>query len=130
MMQKRPKPEKVAKKTAVYVTGLPSDVTAEELEEVFKKAGVFLIDPITSLPKIKLYKRENGDTKGDALVIYLRAESVALACQLLDDTPLRFGDKNNIKVEPAVFQEKEKPKDDELIVDKKLKQRAYQKMTK
>ena len=42
-------------------------------------------------PRIKLYTDEAGNFKGDALVVYFRAESVALAVQMLDDTDFRFG---------------------------------------
>lgn len=43
-------------------------------------------------PRIKLYKDENGDFKGDALVVFFKAPSVDMAIMLLDDTDFRFGD--------------------------------------
>jgi HIV Tat-specific factor 1 len=123
--KKEPKPKEEKKKeeiknTAVYVTGLPHDATMEEVEEVFKKGGVFFIDPLTNQPKIKLYKDENGGVKGDALVMYLREESVALACELLDDSQFRFNENTKLKVQPAEFKQKDpaaiKPK---VVVEKK-----------
>lgn len=40
----------------IYVTGLPSDVTEEELVEHFSKAGVLAINPATATPKVKIYR--------------------------------------------------------------------------
>jgi HIV Tat-specific factor 1 len=68
-------------------------------------SGVILLDPLTNDPKIKIYTNEKNEIKGDALVIYLREESVTLACQLLDETVFRPG--YTIRVQPAVFSEKE-----------------------
>lgn len=42
-------------------------------------------------PRIKLYTDENENFKGDALILYFRAESVDLAIQMLDDTDFRLG---------------------------------------
>jgi HIV Tat-specific factor 1 len=128
-MQQKKKKEKAKKSTAVYVSNLPVDTTEEELEETFKKAGVILIDPLTTKSRIKLYKDSEGNNKGDALVIYLREESVELACQLLDDTRLRPEEDRNMRVEPASFQQKEVLKE-EVQVDKKLKQKAFEKLNK
>ncbi|KAJ3276055.1 hypothetical protein HDV01_006225 [Terramyces sp. JEL0728] len=110
---KKPKPEPVKKHTAVYVTGLPSDITMDDMIDNFKKGGVFLLDSLTGEPKIKVYRNDKGELKGDALVIYLREESVNLACELLDET---FINGVKISVQPAVFQERKK---EQPIVDKK-----------
>lgn len=42
-------------------------------------------------PRIKLYTNDDGTFKGDALIVYFRAESVDLAIQMLDDTDFRLG---------------------------------------
>ena len=42
-------------------------------------------------PRIKLYTNDDGTFKGDALILYFRAESVDLAIQMLDDTDFRLG---------------------------------------
>jgi len=39
--------------------------------------------------KIRLYRDENGNPKGDARICYLRVESVPLALQMLDGSPFR-----------------------------------------
>lgn len=79
--------------TSVYVNGLPLDVTEEEIREVFSKCGVIRLDPETDAPKIKLYRdKDTGAPKGDGLVTFLKAPSVALACTILDGAPFRSGD--------------------------------------
>jgi hypothetical protein len=54
--------------------------------------------------KIKIYKDEQGNNKGDAVVSFLRPESVTLAVDMINGTEIRPGYK--ITVEPAVFQQK------------------------
>lgn len=83
----KPRPVK-----AVYVTGIPLDTTVDEMKEVFTKCGVIMEDISTGEPKIKLYKQENGELKGDALVTFFKEESVPLAINLLDDAEFRLGD--------------------------------------
>lgn len=100
------KPKDDIVNTAVYVTNLPSDTTAAELAVLFAKGGVMLIDPLTELPRIKVYTDTQGKCKGDALVIYLRPESVDIAIALLDDVQLRQGATTRIGVQPAMFSEK------------------------
>ncbi|CAG8633379.1 16254_t:CDS:10 [Funneliformis caledonium] len=99
-----------------YVTGLPPDVTVNELAEVFSKYGVLMEDLIAGGPKIKLYKDDKDRLKGDALVTYLKEESVALACQLLDETQLRPDEVSIMRVQKAQFKEKE-PKSDVNQID-------------
>ena len=79
------------KNTAVYVTSLPADITAEEVNAVFSRCGVIAEEIDRGKPRIKLYTDEAGRCKGDALIVYFRAESVELAVQLLDDTDFRPG---------------------------------------
>lgn len=75
--------------TSVYVVGLPRDVTETELLEKFGKCGVVKRDPDSGDAKVKIYRDEFGNVKGDALVTYLRQPSVELAVTLLDGAPLR-----------------------------------------
>ena len=88
--KKRKKP--ASANTAVYVTGLPSDLTVEEAEAFFKKAGVIRQDIKTQEKRIKLYKdEESGQGKGDGTVNYMFRESVPLALTLLDGAEIRPG---------------------------------------
>ncbi|KGG51486.1 actin-like ATPase domain-containing protein [Mitosporidium daphniae] len=107
--RKRKKKQPQRKITSVYITGLPQDVTLDELNEHFKPCGIILPDLETNLPKIKIYEGLDGRPKGDALVIYLKEESVHLAETLLDESMLRPGVK--IRVQKATFAGKETPED-------------------
>jgi HIV Tat-specific factor 1 len=85
--------------TAVYVTGLPHDVTGEEVREVFsRKCGVIAEEIDSGKPRIKLYTDDKGAFKGDALIVFFKAPSVDMAIMLLDDTEFRIGDKANGKM--------------------------------
>ncbi|KAL8771144.1 MAG: hypothetical protein Q9209_003315 [Squamulea sp. 1 TL-2023] len=79
------------KNTAVYVTNLPLDVSIQEVSDVFSRCGVIAEEIDRGKPRIKLYTDDDGNFKGDALILYFRAESVDLAVQLLDDTDFRLG---------------------------------------
>ena len=63
--------------------GLPDDVNVSEVEEFFSKAGVIKSDVETGEPKIKVYLDESGRIKGDALISYIKPESVQLAIWML-----------------------------------------------
>ena len=117
----------VRKNTGVFVSNLPLDVTVQELNAYFSRCGIIMEDlqaavaskyktmassssssapknnslPHEPVPKIKLYRSEDGVFKGEALIIYFKEESVALAIQLLDDSELRPG--HRISVQQAVF---------------------------
>jgi hypothetical protein len=68
------------------------------------KYGVIMKDPRTNKPKVRLYKDQEGNLKGDGICGYVKVESVFLAIQLLDDT--HYDDKHTIKVERAKFEMK------------------------
>lgn len=44
-------------------------------------------------PRIKMYEDNQGQFKGDALIVYFRPESVDLAVQMLDDSDFRPGER-------------------------------------
>ncbi|KAL6442461.1 hypothetical protein ACFW04_002586 [Cataglyphis niger] len=60
-----------AHNTAIYVSGLPLDITMDELTELFSKCGLIARDE-RGKDKIKLYKDGNGEPKGDALCTYIK----------------------------------------------------------
>ncbi|KAK8156293.1 nuclear mRNA splicing factor-associated protein [Phyllosticta citrichinensis] len=103
--RKREKEEKrPAQNTAVYATSIPLDATAEEIEEVFGKYGMIAEALEGGKKRIKLYTDDNGNFKGDALIIFYRPESVELAISMLDDSEFRFGTKGpngNMRVQVA-----------------------------
>ncbi|XP_019083831.1 PREDICTED: HIV Tat-specific factor 1-like [Camelina sativa] len=90
----------------IYVTGLPDDVTLEEVAEVFSKCGIIKEDD-TGKPRIKLYSdKGTGKLKGDALITYMKEPSVDLAIKILDGAPLRPADKLLMSVSRAKFEQK------------------------
>ncbi len=98
-----PAPKK--KQTVVYVTGLPDDVTRDELHDHFAKVGVIMDDMFTGGPRIKIYENDDGTPKGDALIVYLCEPSVQLAIDILDESQLRPG--VCIRVSRASFEDVE-----------------------
>ena len=87
--------------TNVYVSGLPPDITVDEFIQLMSKFGIIMRDPQTEEFKVKLYKDNQGNLKGDGLCCYLKRESVDLALKLLDEDEIR-GCK--LHVEVAKFQ--------------------------
>jgi HIV Tat-specific factor 1 len=85
------------------VSSLPPDSTLEEISLVFSKCGVIAEEIDRGQPRIKMYENDQGRFKGDALIVYFRPESVNLAIQMLDETSLRFGDAEKMKVQAADF---------------------------
>jgi HIV Tat-specific factor 1 len=84
-----------SKNTAVYVTRLPSDATADEVAARFSKCGVIEEDDEGD-PKVKLYAKDDGSFSGDALVVYFKEESVSLAVAMLDEAELRIGENDTV----------------------------------
>jgi HIV Tat-specific factor 1 len=84
-------PKAPPKTTAVYVSGLPLDVTKEELIPFMAKCGIIKKDPDSGEYKVRLYQDEQGRHKGDALVIYLKRASVDIALTILDESEFRPG---------------------------------------
>jgi len=109
------------------------------IASVFSKAGVLLIGD-DGEPRIKLYYDDDGNFKGEALVMYFKEGSVILAETLLDDTELELGGGHgNMKVKVAEYEkssqktneEKKVKKDDgEKVEKKKLTAEEKQRMTK
>ncbi|EZA58058.1 hypothetical protein DMN91_006306 [Ooceraea biroi] len=91
-----------AHNTAVYVSSLPLDITTEELTQLFTKCGLIARDE-KGQDKIKLYKDNNGEPKGDALCTYIKVESVDLALKILDGSQIRG---KTLSVQRAKFQMK------------------------
>lgn len=96
--------------SAVYISGLPLDITEDEIEQSFSKFGVIAEDLKTGDKKIRVYKDEKGRLKGDGLVIYFKPESVPLAIDMMDDTKLRPGDEKPVKVQKADYSYKKNDK--------------------
>lgn len=91
-----------AHNTAIYISGLPVDITIDELVEIVTKYGMLLRDD-KNKPKLKLYMDADGQPKGDALCTYIKVESVNLALDVLNGSQLRG---KTISVERAKFQMK------------------------
>jgi hypothetical protein len=108
--------------TNVYVKGLPPGITEAKLVAFFSKVGMIRTDELTEKPKIKIYRAagvgddDGGDgavdgavqsgatAKGDALVSYLKEESVQLALEILDSQEIEPG--HRVSVERATFRQK------------------------
>jgi hypothetical protein len=102
--RKKKKWYKARMNSSVYIQGLPKDVKKEEIKEMFSRCGVIRLDPVTSEERIKIYKNEQGEIKGDGLVTFMNVESVDLALSIMDGRQIRPG--FPVKVEVAVFTQK------------------------
>lgn len=67
----------------------------------FGKAGIIKEDIVTGEKKVKIYKDENGNCKGDGLVGYQMIESVEIAMEMLNDRYI--SDKHKVIIEKAKF---------------------------
>ncbi|RFU73395.1 hypothetical protein TARUN_8855 [Trichoderma arundinaceum] len=89
--KKQKAPPQPKQNTAVYVTGLPTDTTVDEVHDLFsRKAGVIAEEIDSGAPRIKMYTDSQGNFKGDALIVFFKPQSVDMAIMLLDDTVFRF----------------------------------------
>jgi HIV Tat-specific factor 1 len=87
----------------VFVTSLPPDAEADEIAARFGRFGLIMEDD-EGKPKVKLYRSEDGNFTGEALVVYYKEESVELAVTLLDDAELRLGEVGTrMKVQRAEY---------------------------
>lgn len=69
----------------------------DEIWETFKRYG--MIDQgVDGKHRIKMYTDDNGDFNGEALIVYFRKESVAIAIDMMDDYEFRPGETSNGKV--------------------------------
>jgi len=107
----------------VYVSGLPPDAKNEDIYRIFSKAGIILKDPETGIPKIVVYRDDEGKCKGDAIVTFFRPESVALAIELLDDS--FFDQKCKLKVEEVTYDQKDTKKKKTGGIKKSQKNKRY-----
>lgn len=89
----------------IYVSGLPADVTDEELADHFRKVGILRTDFVTKKPKIKIYRDAEGRCKGDGSLCFLKEASVPLSITILDGVDLRPG--VPLAISQAVFDKKE-----------------------
>ncbi|KAJ2457672.1 hypothetical protein GGF42_002538 [Coemansia sp. RSA 2424] len=88
--------------TSVYISGLPSDTTEEEVGEYFSQCGTIMPDILTDKPRVKLYRNSDDTLKGDALVTFFKAPSVQLAIDILDDSQFRAKEPARISVQQDV----------------------------
>lgn len=92
------------KNTHVYVSGLPPTITEAEFIALMSKCGIIMNDPLTDKLRIKLYRDEQGNPKGDGRCCYIKIESVDLALNILDGMHYEPG--YVLHVERAKFQPK------------------------
>lgn len=63
----------------VYVTGLPKDITKEELVSFFSKCGIIRKTPQAE-PIVKIYTDASGNPKGDGLISYFKVNYHCIDC--------------------------------------------------
>jgi RNA recognition motif-containing protein len=103
----------------IYVSGLPPDITTDELYDIFHQAGQLKPDLEAGTPntfRIKLYGN------GDGLVTFLHEESVGLAVQRFNGYTIRDG--YTISVQQADFKTGSDPIDTPALTLDELRARA------
>ncbi|KAA8493961.1 Splicing factor U2AF-associated protein 2 [Porphyridium purpureum] len=82
-----------ANASAVYVSGLPPDVTEEEMADIFRRCGA-----LKTQSGVKRYRNAaNGSFKDDALVRFELGLSAENAVLLYDDYEIRPGQKMSVQ---------------------------------
>ena len=99
---KRKRNKKKKKKAAptfwLYVSGLPKDVTMEEIKEHFSKVGLIAISPVDCQSKIRIYRDpETNECKGDCSLCYHAEASMLMALDVLDGGYIRPAYKITVK---------------------------------
>ncbi|AQZ11446.1 CUS2 (YNL286W) [Zygosaccharomyces parabailii] len=91
--------------SAIYLSNLcRRHTTEDQLIKEFSKFGAIMKDQFSKF-RCKLYKDDNGDLKGDALIVYVRHESVPLAIEMMNGYKLNGSE---IKVEVAQFENRKR----------------------
>ena len=81
--------KKAKKGNWVYISGLPMDITFDEVKDHFSKVGLISISPFDQQPQIKLYHDDHGQLKGDCSLCYNAKESVDMAVNILSGGYIR-----------------------------------------
>lgn len=90
----------------MYATSIPLDANEDEVKQVFSRCGMIAEEIDSGRSRIKMYEDNQGNFKGEVLVVYFRAESVNLAVQMLDDSDFRPGERGpdgKMKVQVADY---------------------------
>jgi HIV Tat-specific factor 1 len=118
MLLQAVKKPKVQENRAVYVTNLPRDTNEVEIYEVFKRFGI-IDEGADKKHRIKMYSDDEGNFTGEALIVYFKRRSIALAIQMMDDNYFRIEEQQNgkVTVKEADFSYK-RNKDSAQIVSK------------
>jgi HIV Tat-specific factor 1 len=111
------KKPKVQENRAIFVSNLPLDTNENEIEEVFSKYGI-IDQGADGNKRIKMYYKDDKFT-GEALIVYFKQASIALAIQMMDDYWFRIEEQTNgtITVKEADYSYKRNT-DSEQIVSK------------
>lgn len=85
---------------AIYITNLPPDATIKEIDDEFSKYGM-IEQAVDGSKRIKMYTDDKGRFTGEALVVYFKKDSVAMAIRMMDDSWFRPGKGEHIRVQEA-----------------------------